>query len=143
MAPPAPGRNQYSLPHTSSQRNTDYAPNIGMFQATGDYFRGYVNFSGRSSRSQYWWPIIPLFLLGIVSILLDYAFVDMTLQTTPFNTILSLATILPSLAVGVRRLHDVNRSGWWLFIVLIPLVGAILLIVWFCTKGDATENRFG
>jgi hypothetical protein len=51
--------------------------------------------------------------------------------------------LLPGIAVGVRRLHDVDRSGWWLLLAFIPLVGTIILIVWFCTRGTPGPNRFG
>ena len=54
----------------------------------------------------------------------------------------ALANLLPGIAIGVRRLHDLDKSGWWTFIVLIPLVGWIILIVWYCTKGTAGSNRF-
>ena len=55
----------------------------------------------------------------------------------------SLGTLVPNLAVGVRRLHDTGRSGWWSLIGLIPLVGWILLIIWYCQKEDEAENRYG
>ena len=55
----------------------------------------------------------------------------------------SLGTLVPNLAVGVRRLHDTGRSGWWSLIGLIPLVGWILLIIWYCQKEDEVENRYG
>ena len=59
------------------------------------------------------------------------------------SDIYSLAVLLPSLAVGVRRLHDTDRSGWWLLIGLVPLIGFIVLIVFFVQKGTEKENRFG
>ena len=55
----------------------------------------------------------------------------------------TLAILLPSLAVAIRRLHDINKVGWWYLIIFIPLIGAIILIVWACRKGDASDNRFG
>ena len=57
--------------------------------------------------------------------------------------IYSLAVLCPSIAVGIRRLHDIGRSGWWLLIVLIPLVGWIVLIVWAATESDAGANQYG
>lgn len=59
------------------------------------------------------------------------------------NVAWSLATLVPMLAVGVRRLHDVGKSGWYLLISLIPIVGAIILIVWYCTDGNANDNKYG
>ena len=60
-----------------------------------------------------------------------------------FISLYSLGTLVPNLAVGVRRLHDTGRSGWWSLIGLIPLVGWILLIIWYCQKEDEVENRYG
>ena len=60
-----------------------------------------------------------------------------------FYILSALALLVPSVAVAVRRLHDTDRSGWWYLVVLVPFVGAILLIVWFCTKGTSGPNRFG
>lgn len=59
------------------------------------------------------------------------------------SLIVSLALLLPSLGLGVRRLHDINRSGWMLLIGLIPLIGAIILIIWFCKESQMTENEYG
>jgi len=59
------------------------------------------------------------------------------------NGIASLATFLPSLAVGIRRLHDRDQTGWWILLGLIPVIGWIILIVWFCMRGTVGPNRFG
>jgi len=95
-------------------------------------FAKYATFEGRASRSEYWWwvlfTIIASAMLGVISSMLAAVF--------------SLATLLPYLAVGVRRLHDTDRSGWWLLIGFIPLIGAIVLIVWCCQTGR-DPNRFG
>lgn len=96
-------------------------------------FQKYVEFSGRALRSEFWYFQLFLFLasmvLGTVSDHLSAAF--------------GLATILPALAVGARRLHDIGKSGWWQLLHLIPLIGLIVLIVWWVRKGDAGANRFG
>jgi len=54
-----------------------------------------------------------------------------------------LADVLPSIAVGVRRLHDLDKSAWWYLLLLLPLIGAVVLLVWFCMPGTAGRNRFG
>jgi uncharacterized membrane protein YhaH (DUF805 family) len=99
----------------------------------------YVDFQGRAMRSEYWWFVLFTIIVEIVTTVIDKG----VLGYPVLYTIAALGLILPSLAVAVRRLHDTDRSGWWLLISLIPLIGAILLIVWFCTKGSVSQNRFG
>jgi uncharacterized membrane protein YhaH (DUF805 family) len=89
-------------------------------------FSKYVDFNGVASRSEFWWFILFLVIVGVV-----LNIVDQTMGTPVLGAIFSLATILPQLAVGARRLHDTGRSGWWWLIVLIPLVGIIVLIVFW------------
>ena len=105
----------------------------------------YVDFSTRASRKEFW--LFILFYLVAYSILMtiDFSMGWATLETGYgiLTGIFALATFVPYLAVGVRRLHDTNRVGWWWFIGLIPLVGAIWLIVLWCLKSDEGENRFG
>jgi uncharacterized membrane protein YhaH (DUF805 family) len=59
------------------------------------------------------------------------------------TSLFHLAVFLPSLALAVRRLHDLDRTGWWLLLALIPLIGEIILLIWFCTRGTVGPNRFG
>jgi uncharacterized membrane protein YhaH (DUF805 family) len=105
----------------------------------------YAEFSGRSRRSEYWY-----FVLFYVLIYMGLALVD-TL-TGSFNAasgmgilsgIYSLGMLIPSIAVGVRRLHATDRSGWWLLISFVPVIGAIVLIVFFFQDSQPGENRFG
>ena len=67
----------------------------------------------------------------------------MSLLYRPAAIAFNLAVLLPNLSVGARRLHDTDRSGWWLLLGLIPIVGTIVLIIWFCQRGDDHPNRFG
>jgi uncharacterized membrane protein YhaH (DUF805 family) len=62
---------------------------------------------------------------------------------SPISSLVSLALFLPGLAVSVRRLHDTDRSGWWVLLFLIPLIGAIVLLIWYCSRGTPGGNRFG
>jgi uncharacterized membrane protein YhaH (DUF805 family) len=99
----------------------------------------YVTFSGRASRSEFWLFLLFSFLAAIV-----IGVIDGILGSYPLlYSLFALANFLPSLALSVRRLHDVNKSGWFYLLFLIPLVGAIILLVWGCTKGTAGDNRFG
>lgn len=97
----------------------------------------YVVFNGRASRSEYWFFYLALVLASVVASILDKA-----LGIGIISTVLSLAVILPNIAVGVRRLHDTNRSGWWLLIAF-TIIGIIFLIVWFATKGTTGDNQYG
>lgn len=99
----------------------------------------YVGFQGRARRKEYWmfvlFNIIISIVLGIIEAVIG------TNQVLSF--IYSLAILLPSLAVSFRRLHDTGKSGWWLLIGLIPLIGSIILLVFFCTDSDANDNQYG
>jgi uncharacterized membrane protein YhaH (DUF805 family) len=111
---------------------------MGVGQAISSGFSNYVNFSGRSSRSEYWFWVLFVLIADVVAIAIDAA-IGMQIVSSLFG----LAVLLPGLAVTVRRLHDLDRTGWWIFLGLIPLVGAIILIIWFCSKGTDGLNRFG
>lgn len=112
-------------------------------QAIASVFSNYVNFSGRASRPEYWWFFLFMVLVSIVAAIIDAALFGSKNGFGPTSIVLTLATLLPGLAVGIRRLHDIDRTGWWTLIALVPIVGIILLIVWACQEGTRGENRFG
>src|SRR3712207_18440 len=115
---------------------------MGFQEAVATCFRNYAVFEGRARRSEYWWFFLFNVLMQGATGLVDAAlFGDDSVGLV--NGLYSLAVLLPGLAVAVRRLHDVDRSGWWLLISFIPVIGIVLLIVWFSQKGDAGPNRFG
>lgn len=104
----------------------------------------YVDFKGRARRSEYWYFTLFTFLVGVVTSIID-SVIGTDYGTTSgglVNTVASLALFLPGLAVGVRRLHDTGRSGWWILIGIIPIIGWIVLIVWFCTDSKP-DNQYG
>ncbi len=109
----------------------------------------YANFKGRARRKEYWMFVLFNFIFIIVAAILDNVLgttFDIGYQRMPYGwiyLIYALAVIIPGLAVLVRRLHDVGKSGGWIFIVLIPLVGAIWLLVLVCTDGNSGENAYG
>ena len=118
---------------------------MSFTQAVRSVLTQYVGFGGRARRSEYWWYALFSVLVGIVAVILDNA-LGTDFESTGnglISLLLNLALFLPSLAVAVRRLHDTDRSGWWLLIALIPLVGAIVLLVFFCQDGTPGKNRFG
>ena len=99
----------------------------------------YAVFSGRARRKEYW-----LFLLINLLVALGIAIVESLIGTGGLlGSLYALGVFIPSLAVAVRRLHDTNRSGWWLLIGLIPLIGLIVLIVFFVQDSDAGDNAYG
>lgn len=108
-------------------------------------FENYANFNGRARRSEYWWFILANLILAVVAMVIDNV-AGINFDPIPYGPIYilyALAVFLPGLAVSVRRLHDVGKSGWFYFIVLIPLVGAIWLLVLFFTEGNRGENQYG
>ena len=111
---------------------------MNFTQAISAGFSNYVNFAGRAIRSEYWYWALFVVLGSIVARIID-AVIGIGL----FNSIFGLAVLLPSIAVGVRRLHDLDRTGWWLLLDFIPVIGWIVLIVWFCSRGTVGANRFG
>ena len=92
----------------------------------------YADFTGRARRSEYWWFALASF---VVSFLLSFS--DL------LQALWSLAVLIPTIAVGVRRMHDTGRSGWFLLVGLIPIIGWILVIVWLATEGDPSSNEYG
>jgi uncharacterized membrane protein YhaH (DUF805 family) len=120
---------------------------MGFGTAITTCFQKYVGFQGRARRSEYWWWVLFFIIVAIVANIAD-TFVDPAAPGEMIHYgyiygIAALALILPSLAVTVRRLHDTNRSGFWIFLGLIPLIGAIILIIWYCQKGTASSNTYG
>src|SRR4030095_2115985 len=125
--------------------------------------KNYAVFSGRARRSEYWYFVLfnlifSMVALGLDNILgttIDFGhFYGLTVEASPgpihpkipfgyFYLVYGLATLLPTLSVSVRRLHDVGKSGWFLLIGLIPLVGGIWLLVLYCTDSNPGPNEYG
>ena len=114
---------------------------MNMIEATKACFSNYVTFSGRARRAEYWW-----FILATILVSIGLAIIDAVIGFGEFgllSNLWSLAVFLPSLAAGARRLHDTDRSAWWLLIMLLPLIGLIVLIVFFAQRGTEGANRYG
>lgn len=99
----------------------------------------YAKFDGRSGRAEFWWFFLANLIVGVVLSLLGQASTFFYI----IYVIYGLALIIPSIAVGIRRLHDINRTGWWILIALVPLVGFIVLLVFYATAGDRGTNQYG
>jgi len=130
---------------------------IGFGEAIALFFRNYVNFEGRATRAEYWWPAlmqILVYVAGIITLIAMFGFdngandvesgaVAMIFALVAF----ALVTFLPSIAVAVRRFHDLNQTGWlvlvfWVAGVIIPGAG-IAQLIWFILKGTDGPNKYG
>lgn len=113
-----------------------------MIEAYKKFFRNYTNFSGRSTRSDYWWVVLANFLIGFV-----IGFIGGLIGADKFVKIITsvyeLAIIVPAIAIVIRRLHDINKSGWCYLLILIPIIGWIILLVYFCTPSVNENNKYG
>ncbi len=108
-----------------------------LINALKTCFKKYADFSGRASRSEYWFFYLAIFLIGLI-----LGVIDVMVGTNALSALWNLAVLVPSLAVAVRRLHDTDRSGWNLLWLLLPVVGAIVLLVFFCSASKA-PNKYG
>lgn len=114
-------------------------------QALKAGFINYANFDGRASRSEYWWFILAIIVLGLVLDAVEGLATGKSMFSSDFfvlSAIFSLATLIPSISVATRRLHDIGRSGWWQLIGL-TIIGLIPLIYWLVRRGDEGSNVFG
>ena len=107
-------------------------------EAVRSGFDHYAKFDGRASRPAFWWWVLFVFLVGIAANIIDLA-----IGAPVLTALVGLALLLPNLSVSIRRLHDTDRTGWWILIYLIPLIGLIVLLVFYLQQGDREENRFG
>ena len=104
-------------------------------------FQNYVNFSTRASRSEFWFWTLFAVLASIAAGTIDRVLFPDAI-TSPVHSLVGLALFLPGMAVSIRRLHDLDRTGWW-FLVAFTVIGIILLIIWNCMPGTPGPNRFG
>ena len=116
---------------------------MGIQEAVSTCFSKYVGFEGRASRPEYWWWVLFVIVAGVIlqivgSIVLG---VDSGAGGV-LSGLFYLATFLPGLAVAVRRLHDTDRSGWWLLIAFIPLIGSLVLLYFMVQPGSDGPNQF-
>ena len=111
---------------------------MNFSQAISSGFENYTNFRGRARRSEYWYWMLFNILVSIGA-----SIVDSTINTSLVSALVGLALFLPGLAVTFRRLHDTDHSGWWIFISIIPIIGFIVLLIFFTRAGDREPNRYG
>jgi uncharacterized membrane protein YhaH (DUF805 family) len=118
---------------------------MGFGKAVASAFGNYFNFSGRATRPEYWYFVLFMIIASVVAVLIDIFALgyDPAASYGPVNIVVTLATIIPGLSVSIRRLHDIGRSGWWILLGFIPLIGAIVLIVWACQRSESGPNTYG
>ncbi|RDV01146.1 DUF805 domain-containing protein [Undibacter mobilis] len=114
---------------------------MDFVQAISHCFHNYVSGRGRAARSEYWYFALFVALMNVIAVIMDTAMFPL-METGPFSLIVSLGLLLPSWAVAIRRLHDLDRTGWWVLIAF-TIIGLLLLLVWFCLRGTQGPNRFG
>lgn len=144
---PNPTLNPYQAPTqmgdmtTHQGENPDWAieENYGFMDWVKKCFRNYANFNGRARRKEYWFFNLAYILIYVVAVLLDYMIGNKGI----LPGIVTLALIVPLLAVQVRRLHDISKSGWWVLISFVPFIGSILILVWMATDTKPESNQWG
>jgi uncharacterized membrane protein YhaH (DUF805 family) len=124
---------------------------VSFQNAVGLGFQHYFDFKGRSTRSEYWWWLLFVVLAGIALTIVDMGIGTFNYESGDglLSGLFKLATLIPGLALGARRLHDINKSAWWLlmwlrFFLIIPMIiPVIVLLVWAARQGDNGTNRYG
>jgi uncharacterized membrane protein YhaH (DUF805 family) len=107
-------------------------------------FARYASFGGRARRLEYWYfTLFHLLVIALAMVVSYLAWLAIPALAIILYSIVIFGTLLPHLAVTVRRLHDVNRTGWWYLFGCVPVLGPIVLLVWLCTDGTRGPNRFG
>ena len=119
------------------------ATTMDFWQAIKSGFSNYVTFRGRAIRSEYWYWFLFSLLGCIATEMLDAAIFSTDVPSaSPLNGIFNLLLFLPSFAICIRRLHDIDRSGWW-FLIAFTIIGLFVLFYWACKRGTSGPNRFG
>ena len=119
---------------------------MNFLNAVKSYFVRWNDFKTRSSRSEYWWATLFSVLVSLALELLNVAIASnppaLILTISILVLIFLIFMMIASLALAVRRLHDLDKSGWW-YLLVFTIIGIIPLTIWFCSKGKEGENRFG
>ena len=113
---------------------------MGFADAVKAFFSNYVKFDGRSSRSEFWWAMLGIFIINILIGVLG------ALSETIgglVSMVFSLAIIIPFIAIGIRRFHDLNKTGWLVILLLIPLVNIVVALIFFTQRGTVGSNQYG
>ena len=116
---------------------------MSFTEAVESFFRKYADFSSRSSRSEYWYAyLFILVVAGGLGFLEGFLMLFAESDASILALIFQVGIIIPSFAIVARRLHDINKSGWW-YLIAFTIIGIIPLIYWLCKAGDDGENKYG
>lgn len=122
---------------------------LSWFELCVHYFNRaisrFARFGGRASRAEYWYFFLAVLLLNVVLTLLALVFSESVVGDLieVLSSVFLLLVLVPSISIGVRRLHDVSKSGWWYLLILVPLIGPLVLLYWAIQAGDAGGNAYG
>lgn len=146
--PAAPARAQTPFAASTDTRS-DAKSEPNWFENCLHYFNRaiarFARFGGRATRAEYWYFFLAVLLLNVALTLLGLLFPESVLGDLieVLSSVLLLFVLIPSISIGVRRLHDVNKSGWWYLLLFIPLIGPLVLLYWAVQPGDAHSNTYG
>ena len=124
-------------PRAPDKETASGGTGMNFIQATNSGFSKYAQFAGRASRSEYWYWLLFTVLVNLVAFIIDARF-----RTDMVSLIVGLGLLLPSIAVNTRRLHDIDRTGWWQLLVF-TIIGTVVLYYWAFLRGTSGPNRFG
>jgi uncharacterized membrane protein YhaH (DUF805 family) len=132
------GQNTIRVAHAGDGIRRDFANSVRIC------FQKYATFQGRAPRAEYWLFFLFSIIIGLaLGFVIGIARVALHVNLQFLSYILDLALVLPGISVAVRRLHDLDKSGWWYWLGLIPVIGWIILLVWYCTRGTVGDNQYG
>jgi len=126
------------MPHAPRPAHSRMGVAMTFTESVGYCLMNYFTVSGRGGRSEYWWFILASFIAGVLG-----SIVDIIIGFQIVGPLVALAVFIPTITAATRRLHDIDRSGWWQLIALIPLLGGLLLLVSLASRGTDGPNRFG
>ena len=126
-----------------AESNVPIQRQVGFVESLALFFKNYLNFSGRSGPSAYWWYLLWSLIFTILFAQIDSLALDISAEDLfSLSSAFALITLIPSISLSFRRLHDIDKSGWWLLISL-TIIGIPVLIYWAIKAGDRQENSYG
>ena len=118
----------------------NYTRQSGLKDAAEQFFRRYVDFSGRSNRGEFWFWVLDSIIVSVALSLVESLIFG---QSQPLTSLWGLVTFIPSIALSVRRLHDTGRTGWWILLGFVPVIGWLILIWFYAQPPENGPNKWG